>query len=400
MSPFRRKRVSWPLLLLAVAPCTATAQVSGIRARETWELADLRSRATVLAYGDSIQYPRNTRVDGTWRTVGPLDWTSGFFPGILWMLYERTGDGFFAESANRYTRGLEAVSRFAGTHDLGFMVFNSYGQGYRLRPNEEYRAAIVRAARTLATRFNPTVGCIKSWDNPRWEFPVIIDNMMNLEILFWAAENGGEERLKTIAIRHAETTITNHVRADGGTYHVIGYDTTDGRVLVRNTHQGFADSSTWSRGQAWGIYGFTMTYRYTKDPRFLETARRLADYFLERLPEDRVPYWDFNAAGIPDEPRDASAGAIAAAGIIELSQYVTGEGSERYSEAARAILATLTHPPYLAEESASMGILNHSVTSKPTETEVNVDLIYGDYYLLEALKRLESLTPAPPVPRR
>ena len=316
------------------------------------------------------------------------------------MLYERTGDGFFAESADRYTRGLEPVSWFAGTHDLGFMVYDSYGQGYRLRPNEEYRTVIVRAAGTLATRFNPTVGCVKSWDNPKWEFPVIIDNMMNLEILFWAAENGGGERLRAIAIRHAETTMKNHLRADGSTYHVIVYDTTDGRVLARNTHQGFADTSTWSRGQAWGIYGFTMTYRFTKDPRFLETARRLADYFLEWLPEDRVPYWDFNAPGIPNEPRDASAAAIAAAGLIELSQYVTGEGSARYIGAARTILATLTHPPYLAEESASMGILNHAVTSKPTETEVDVDLIYGDYYLLEALKRLESLTPAPPVPRR
>jgi hypothetical protein len=386
----RSRLFAWSLLLLTV-PTLATAQPSGIRSRETWALARERVRATISAHGDSIRYPRSTQPDGSWRTVPPRDWTSGFFPGILWMVYERTGEKFCADAADRYTRGLESISRFGGTHDLGFMIFNSYGQGYRIRPTDEYRAVILRAARTLATRFNTRVGCIKSWDNPQWQFPVIIDNMMNLELLFWAAANGGGTDLREIAIRHAEVTMKNHVRADGSTFHVVGYDTTDGRILVRNTHQGFADSSTWSRGQAWGIYGFTMTYRYTRDERFLAAARKLADYFLANLPADHIPYWDFDAPGIPREPRDASAAAIAAAGLIELSAFPhAGDSGERYLRGAKAILATLTSPPYLAERDSTLGILNHSVTSKPTETEVDVDLIYGDYYLLESLRRLEA----------
>jgi hypothetical protein len=280
---------------------------------------------------------------------------------------------------------------YGGIHDLGFMIFGSFGNAFRLCPSDARKEIILQAAETLATRFNPAVGCLKSWDDSRWAYPVIIDNMMNLELLFWAAANGGPARLREIAVSHAEKTMSNQFRADGGTYHVLGYDPSSGAVLVRNTRQGAADESTWARGQSWAIYGFTLTYRYTKDARFLNAARRAADYFLVRLPPDGVPYWDFQAPGIPDEPRDASAAAIAASALFELSGYGPEPAiRETYARAARHILGSLFSPPYLAEGTNSHAILDHSVGSKPGNLEVDVSLIYADYYFLEALARWKA----------
>jgi len=216
--------------------------------------------------------------------------------------------------------------------------------------------------------------------------------MMNLELLFWAAEHGGPKALREIAIKHAETTMKNHFRADGGSYHVLSYDTTNGSVLVRNTHQGYADESVWARGQAWAIYGFTMTYRFTKDPRFLATAQRAADYYLQRLPADHIPYWDFQAPEIPNEPRDVSAAAITASALFELSSYVeTAKEKEEYLKHARNILQSLCGPPYLAEGTASHAVLNHAVGSKPAKSEVDVSIIYADYYFIEAMLRYLKL---------
>jgi unsaturated chondroitin disaccharide hydrolase len=346
---------------------------------------------SVREFGDSLVYPRSAAAGGTWKTVHIRDWTSGFFPGILWYMHEMTGGNQFLQWAQRWTEGLTPLQLYSGSHDVGFMVFCSFGNGYRLTKAEPYKTAILRSAGTLATRFNHRVGCIKSWDNRRWGYPVIIDNMMNLELLFWASQNGGPRQLYDIAVKHAETTMRNHFRSDGSTYHVLSYDTTNGSVIWRGTHQGYADGSCWSRGQAWAIYGFTMSYRFTRDPRFLQTAQRAAEYYIDHLPADHVPYWDFNAPGIPGEPRDASAAAIAAAALLELSRFVDDAPTkEKYFHAAVATLEALSAQPYFSEDSTSTGVLKHAVGSKPSGSEVDVSLIYGDYYYIEALLRYKQ----------
>lgn len=376
------------VLLLALAYLPAPGQDLQTLVPHALQFAERQLRQSVAEIGDSARFARTSLPDGSWKTTPAREWTSGFFPGALWYMYEYTKDPFFKKSAEKWTAGMAEQQFDKGTHDLGFKIFCSYGTGNRLSPSEEYEKVIVQAAKTLSGRFNPVVGCIKSWDNRKWVYPVIVDNMMNLELLFWAAEHGGPNALREIAIKHAETTMMNHFRADGGTYHVLSYDTTNGSVLVRNTHQGYADESVWARGQAWAIYGFTMTYRFTKDPRFLATAQRAADYYLRRLPADHVPYWDFQAPEIPNEPRDVSAAAITASALFELSSYVkTEKQKEEYLEHARKILRSLCTAPYLAEGTASHAVLNHAVGSKPAKSEVDVSIIYADYYFIEAMLR-------------
>jgi unsaturated chondroitin disaccharide hydrolase len=374
------------ILFLVLACAPAQGQDLGTLVPHALRFAQQQLRQSVLEIKDSTRFARTSQPDGSWKTTPAREWTSGFYPGALWYMYEYTKDPFFKESAQKWTAGMAQEQFDKGTHDLGFKIFCSYGTGNRLSPSKEYEKVIVQAAVTLSGRFNPVVGCIKSWDNRKWMYPVIVDNMMNLELLFWAAEHGGPKSLREIAIKHAETTMKNHFRADGGSYHVLSYDTTNGSVLVRNTHQGYADESVWARGQAWAIYGFTMTYRFTKDPRFLNTAQRAADYFLQRLPPDHVPYWDFQAPEIPNEPRDVSAAAIAASALFELSSYVkTEKEKEAYLNHAKNILRSLCAPPYLAEGSTSHAVLNHAVGSKPAKSEVDVSIIYADYYFIESM---------------
>ena len=347
---------------------------------------------TVREMGDSIIYPRSTTPGGKWKTSPIRDWTSGFFPGILWYMNVLTGEDSFRKSAERWTEGLAPLQFYSGSHDVGFMVYCSYGNGYRLAKNEEYRKVILQTAQTLMTRYNPTVGCIKSWDNRKWPYPVIIDNMMNLELLFWASQNGGTQQMYDVALGHAEKTMQNHFRDDGSTYHVVGYDVETGNVISKGTHQGYADASCWSRGQAWAIYGFTMSYRFTHDLRFLQTAQRAADYFIAHLPADNVPYWDFQAPKIPDEPRDASAGAIAASAMLELGGFVEDPlKREKYYASAVSMLESLSCQPYFSEQIASSGILSHAVGNRPAGSEINGSLIYGDYYFIEALMRYKQL---------
>jgi uncharacterized protein YyaL (SSP411 family) len=356
------------------------------------QFAEKQLRHTVEELREGLGVPRSTSPDGTWKTVSIYDWTSGFFPGCLWYAFENNHDPFFKKAAGQWTERLDTIRYFTGSHDLGFMIFCSYGNGYRLTKNENYRKLIFQTAKTLTTRFNAKVGCIKSWDGAKWQYPIIIDNMMNLELLFWASRNGGTKDMYDIAISHAEKTMQNHFRSDGSTYHVLSYDTTTGKVVAKNTAQGYADTSCWARGQAWSIYGFTMTYRYTKDQRFLQTAQRAADYFIDHLPADFVPYWDFQAPKIPDEPRDASAAAIAASGLFELSTFVADtQLRTKYFKAAENILRSLCSSSYLAEGTSSHGILNHCVGHKPNNGEIDVSLIYADYYFLEALSRYKSL---------
>jgi len=355
------------------------------------QFAEKQLRLTVEELQDGVRFPRSTLSDGTWKTVSIYDWTSGFFPGCLWYAFENNRDPFFNKAAELWTERLDSIQYFMGSHDVGFMIFCSYGNGYRLMRNEKYKKIILQTAKSLITRFNPKIGCIKSWDDSRWPYPVIIDNMMNLELLFWASQNGGAKDMYTIAFSHAEKTMQNHFRNDGSTYHVLGYDTATGKVLTKETAQGYTDSSCWARGQAWSIYGFTMTYRFTKDRRFLLSAQRAADYFIAHLPAGFVPYWDFQAPNIPDVPHDASAAAIAASGLFELSTFVADAGMHtKYFKAAENILRSLCSSSYLAEGTSSHAIMNHCVGHKPNKSEIDVSLIYADYYFLEALSRYKS----------
>jgi unsaturated chondroitin disaccharide hydrolase len=380
-------------ILLANRPLLGAGELDSL-VQHAIAFSAKRVSATERTLGDSAQFPRYTRETGEWKAAGPSDWTSGFYPGCLWYAYELTGDTALFSAARRWTEKLDAQKFNTRTHDVGFIINSSFGNGYRLSRKPDYRDVLVTAAGSLATRYSSVVGSLRSWDNRKWPFPVIIDNMMNLELLFRAADLSGASRLRDIAINHAVTTMRNHFRNDGSTYHVISYDSTTGAVLSKETHQGYANESVWARGQAWAIYGFTMAYRETRDERFLATAIKAAGYFIEHLPADAIPYWDFAAPGIPREPRDVSAAAIACSGLMELSRCTPDESVKKScSDASMKILRSLCLPPYLAEGSTSMGILNHAVGNMPAHSEVDVSLIYADYYFLESLVRYKEMMP-------
>lgn len=347
---------------------------------------------------ESFKMPRNILSDessGNWNCTSIYDWTSGFWPGILWYLYEYGHDENIKKEAERFTAALyPVVDRKADNHDLGFMMYCSLGNGYRLTGNEEYKKVLLRAADSLATLYDLRVGTIHSWPGMRekmgWPHNTIIDNMLNLELLFWAAKNGGGEQLYKIANRHAEVTMENQFRNDFSTCHVVVYDTITGNRIKQVTHQGYADSSMWARGQGWAIYGFTMCYRETRNPAFLETARKAADLYLSRLPEDMIPYWDFDAPGL-EEPRDASAAAVVASGLLEMSLYMQDEvDAEKYKSAAVKILASLSSPAYQSREH-NQAFLLHSTGHKPNNSEIDASIIYADYYYIEALIRLDKI---------
>lgn len=338
--------------------------------------------------------PRTINQDGTLKLVSSRDWCSGFFPGSLWYMYEYTGEEKWEREARRFTAPIEREKTNGGTHDMGFKVYCCFGNGYRLTHEPAYKDIMLESAYTLITRYKPNAEVIRSWDHNRdkWQCPVIIDNMMNLELLFWAFKESGDSIFYDIAVNHARTTIKNHFRADHSAYHVIDYDTITGEVLKKNTHQGYAHESAWARGQAWAVYGYTMSYRETKLPEFLTQAKQAVGYIFSspNLPEDLIPYWDFNAPEIPDEPRDVSAATVTASALYELSLYDKAN-STQYKKWADAIIAALSKS-YLAKEGADRGfLLLHSVGSKPGHSEVDVPLSYADYYFLEALLRKHKL---------
>ncbi|MFP4288689.1 MAG: glycoside hydrolase family 88 protein [Bacteroidales bacterium] len=318
-------------------------------------------------------------------------WTSGFYPGSLWYLYEHTGDETFLNEALKRTLLLDPVKNVTNDHDVGFMLYCSYGNGLRITGNEDYADVLLRGAASLSTRYNPVVGCIKSWDwSDKWQYPVIIDNMMNLELLMWAHQESSNNQYEKISLDHSFTTLENHYREDHSCYHVVDYDPETGEVLEKVTHQGYSDESAWARGQSWGFYGFTMMYREAKDPAFLEKAENIANFLLNHpnMPEDNIPYWDFDASNIPDALRDASASAIMASALLELSTFTEGESSDFYFRSAEKILATLSEDQYLAEPGENGNfILKHSVGHLPGDSEVDVPLTYADYYFIESLMR-------------
>ncbi len=332
--------------------------------------------------------------NGKIKMVTPPDWTSGFFAGTLWMMYEYTGDNYWKEKADSYTCELESEQWNKQTHDLGFKMYGSYGKGYNLTQNVEYRKILIQSAKTLASRYNPTVGCIRSWDHgkDKWQFPVIIDNMMNLELLYWAAKETGNDTLHSIATTHALTTLKNHFRENNSSWHVIDYNPKTGRVRKRNTAQGYADNSSWSRGQAWALYGYTMVYRETGMPIFLKQAENVAGFILNNpgLPEDMIPYWDYDAPDSTEQYRDVSAAAITASALFELSKY--SKLAANYKLAATTILTHLSSNKYFAEYKSNGGfLLKHSIGSIPHNKEIDVPLNYADYYFLEALLQARKL---------
>ena len=318
------------------------------------------------------------------------DWTSGFFPGSLWYTYELTGDSYYKDQAIKYTNMLNPVKNYKGTHDLGFMMYCSYGNAERLAPNDTVPPALIQTADNLIGRFNPTIGCIRSWDFGTWNFPVIIDNMMNLDLLFYASRQTGDPKYKNIAITHANTTLKNHFRPDASSYHLVSYNN-DGTVERKQTHQGKNDDSSWARGQAWAIYGYTSCYRETKDTTYLNFAERVADLIMTRVKtDDLIPLWDYDAPDSPETPRDASAAAIVASAMLEMSTMAAD--GQKYFDYAEKILKSLSSDTYLAKDGENQGfILMHSTGSLPNGSEIDTPLNYADYYYLEALKRYMDL---------
>ena len=394
----------YSLILLLLAGCTGTDSKKQFIG-ENMNYACEQTRYMLESLGDTNgRYPRSTKKDGSLSTTDIYGWTSGFFPGTLWFLYEFTNDSCWKEKAVEWTLPLEPNRTNTKDHDVGFMMYNSFGKGFALTKNESYRDILVQTANSLMTRYNPNVHSIQSWEGGKSQFPVIIDNMMNLELLFWAARETGDKKYYDVAVTHANTTIKNHLREDFSCYHVVDYDTITGEVRDRATAQGYADNSAWARGQAWGIYGFTMVYRETGDSKYLSVAQKMADFFLHNpsLPEDKVPLWDFNAGQdgytkkwkfdetkIGYIPRDASAAAIAASALFELYQYTK---NPEYYDSAVTMIHSLASEQYRAVPGSNAGfLLMHSTGSLPHGKEIDVPLVYADYYFLEALLRYQKI---------
>jgi unsaturated chondroitin disaccharide hydrolase len=355
-----------------------------------------KTASTILDYR---KIPRSIAHGETeWRTVDRRDWTAGFWPGIEWYLYEYTKDNVWKIRADKTQQNLAPlVDSSAIDHDMGFVMYCSYGNGVRLTNGAEYKRILLRAADTVSRLYNTKVGTMLSWPRPvtgvDWpkNHNTIMDNMINLELLFWASKNGGSKSLYDIAVNHAITTMNNHFRPDYTSYHVVIYDTATGRKIKGITHQGYADNSMWARGQSWAIYGYTMSYRETKRPEFLDFAQKVTDVYLQGLPADLIPYWDFSAPDIPNAPRDASAAGVVASALLELSTFVTDKAKAKmYRDKAEAMLKELSSPRYQSG-SINNAFLLHSTGHKPAGGEIDASIIYADYYYIEALLRAKKL---------
>lgn len=367
-------------------------------------VAQLTLQTDIIEKSGKFLNPR-TYENGKMNYVPIDDWCSGFFPGTLWYTYKLTGDKKWETLAAKYTEQLDSVKHLKWHHDVGFMIGSSYLNGLLLDGKEEYKPVIIEAAKSLSTRFRKGAGIIQSWNVDKgtwqaergWTCPVIIDNMMNLELLFEATRLSGDSTYYNIAVSHANTTLKNHFRKDNSCYHVIDYNPETGEVLHKHTAQGYAHETAWARGQVWALYGYTMCYRYTKDERYLEQAQKVYDFIFNHpnLPKDLVPYWDYNAPKIPNEPRDASAAACTASALYELATYVPNKG---YKETADKIIESLSSPAYRAKVGTNGNfILMHSVGSIPHGHEIDTPLNYADYYFMEALLRKQRTEKVEPV---
>lgn len=336
-------------------------------------------------FQDSLR-PMRTAMLGQRRLCSVYDWTSGFFPGSLWYTYELSGDTAIKTEAIKFTNLLNPVRYYKGTHDLGFMINCSYGNAERLAPNDTIKNVMIETADNLIGRFDEKIGAIRSWDFGTWNFPVIIDNMMNLDLLFNVSHMTGNPKYREIALTHANKTMVNHFRPDATSWHVVSYNS-DGTVERKQTHQGKNDDSAWARGQAWGVYGYTSCYRETKDTVYINFAQKIADMIISRVTtEDLIPIWDYDAPNTPETPRDASAAAVTASAFLEMSTLIPD--GQKYFDYAEKILKSLSSDAYLAKNGENQGfILLHSTGSLPNGSEIDVPLNYADYYYLEALKR-------------
>ncbi|MCV9387302.1 glycoside hydrolase family 88 protein [Reichenbachiella ulvae] len=341
---------------------------------------------------DSVGFPRCLEEDKSVRGVPSKDWTSGFFPGSLMYIYQLTGDQKYLDRALEWLPYMEKEKWNDYTHDMGFKVYCSFGNAYEITKEESYKEVIIQSAKTLMTRYSPTVGCIKSWEfgKEKWDFPVIIDNMMNLELLFEATQLSGDSSFYQAAVSHAEKTMVNHYRPDHSSYHVVDYNPETGEVQNKLTHQGLNVESLWSRGQGWGLYGYTMVYRYTGDEKFLNHAKKIADFVIElsNQTDDNILYWDMSDPNIPDAPKDASASAVVASALLELAAQ-TNEQS--YSDYANSLIEVLKSDAYVLPSGLVVPfVLGHSTGNYPKDDEIDVPIAYGDYYFLEAMYRAKT----------
>lgn len=390
------KTIKFPFLLLIILMLFSCSEKSTKKESEL-EKAAKQFSLLVKDAETANRIPRTLEENGEMHwTKEKWDWTEGFFPGSCWYLFEATKDQKWQKSAEKFQAQFEEHKFRTNNHDLGFVFNCSYGNAYRLTKNEDFKQVMITAADSLSTRFNPNVGCIKSWDvtggwqaQRGWKYPVIIDNMMNLELLFEVSKLTGNDKYKDIAIIHANTTLKNHFRNDNSSFHVIDYDPETGEVRNKHTAQGFAHTSAWSRGQAWGLYGYTVCYRYTKDEKYLKQAEKIAKFIIEHegTPKDGIPYWDYSAPNVPNEPRDVSAAAVTVSALIELD----GFSKNSYKPAIDKIMTSLSSDQYTAKLGENKHfLLKHSVGSIPHGNEIDVPLNYADYYYLEALVRLKK----------
>ncbi|BDD09610.1 glucuronyl hydrolase [Fulvitalea axinellae] len=394
------KKTTGFIAILAILFASCTASKPG-QSKE--DLVTTAYDAASVQYGNMLDFvagnekamPRTLKKDGSMRWTHPFDWTAGFFPGSLWYLYEQTGEQKWKTAAIAQQAKIEHYKTKYNNHDIGFTMNCSFGNALRLTKDETYKEVLVTSANTLAGRFSETTGCLMSWNPSKsrdFKYPVIVDNMMNLELMFVASVLSGDSKYKDIAVTHAVTTIKNHYRPDGSSFHLVDYDPETGKPRRKITVQGYADESAWARGQAWGLYGYVMCYRFTKDRRFLDQAVKIADFLAnhKNMPADGVPYWDFNAPNIPNAHRDVSAGAIMASAFYELSTYA--KGGKRFRVFADKTITSLAGKAYTPESGQNSNfILMHAVGHLPGDVEVDVPLNYADYYYLEALKRKSIL---------
>ena len=378
------------LSLFVLGACSAERDPKIASLKHALEVADSQLLDAAAELDTTNCFPRSLMPK--FRAVDAKDWTSGFFPGSLWQCYRFTGDEKLLAEARKYTDRLEGIQYYKGTHDLGFMVFCSFGQQMQTLHDRHSEEVIVEAAKSLVSRCDPRIGLIRSWDFGEWNYPVIIDNMMNLEMLFWASKHTGDPVYRDVAVRHADITMQNHFRDDASSFHVVSYND-DGTVESRGTFQGYSDSSAWARGQAWGLYGYTMCYRETGDAKYLKHAERIAGFIMHHpnTPADRIPYWDYDAPNIPDAPRDASAAAVISSALFELSTMVPEAEGRKYFDYAETLLMNLSSDAYLAGKGTNGFILMHSVGHLPADSEIDTPLNYADYYYLEAIGRYLSL---------
>lgn len=387
------------LLLLFALSTMAFSTVAQRKVNVEREMAFAQAQYELMLkkHTDTTQFPQSVKEDGTLDTRLSNWWCSGFFGGALWYIYEYAKEDKWKEAAHRWTMAVAEEKYNKRTHDLGFMLYCPFGNGYRLTNNEEYKDIMLVGAESLSSRFDEQVGLIKSWNDWKkypgvYDYVVIIDNMMNLEFLFWASKVSGDKKYYDLSIAHADNTIKHHFRDDYSSYHVVCYDSENGDVVAKKTAQGYADESAWARGQAWALYGYVMTYRETQDTKYLRQAEEIAKFMLNHpnLPEDKVAYWDFDAPNIPNEEKDVSAAAIMASALLELSSMTN---NNNYFTVAEDILVSLSGPAYRSKLDENQHfILMHSVGNKPSGTEIDTPIIYADYYYLEALLRYDNLT--------